>query len=235
MIFPSGAYFGEDIPCGQEVVDLLKEMRYIKVSVEKESISNIFHRISLTKLGVEECVKMLPIDMELENKLHRKYYNDTNLFTAHNFTSFSVGGGKHGFTLRQCDTTDGRVQIMPIHDEFRDNTCVTGDYGNWVFCRGFLPHAEGYVSRGYMDDKVDMGDSTRLDIISKYDSEATSKAIMERIKEMLGERNLSHDADKKLLAHKLLSTEDMDTFTYVINVDYFFLDGDYFFWWCRKS
>ena len=31
---------------------------------------------------------------------------------------------------------------------------VTGDYGNWIFCREFHPSADGFVSDGYWIEKV---------------------------------------------------------------------------------
>ena len=62
------------------------------------------------------------------------------------------------------------------------NTCgvmtVTGDFGNWVFCREFHPSAnnESGVSGGYWDEKLEISSVQKSD---KYDAEETSKRIDE--------------------------------------------------------
>lgn len=62
------------------------------------------------------------------------------------------------------------------------NTCgvlsVTGDFGNWIFCREFHPSgntSEG-VSDGYWDEKLQILSQQKAKI---YDSEETTKAINE--------------------------------------------------------
>ncbi len=62
------------------------------------------------------------------------------------------------------------------------NSCgvmtVTGDFGNWVFCREFHPSAnnESGVSGGYFDEKLEISSVQKSD---KYDAEETSKRIDE--------------------------------------------------------
>jgi len=55
---------------------------------------------------------------------------------------------------------------------------VTGDFGNWVFCREFHPSAsnEHGVSGSYWDEKLQMTSVQKSD---KYDSEETLKTINE--------------------------------------------------------
>jgi hypothetical protein len=55
---------------------------------------------------------------------------------------------------------------------------VTGDFGNWVFCREFHPSAnnESGVSAGYWDEKLQI---TSVQKSHKYDAEETSKRIDE--------------------------------------------------------
>ncbi len=53
---------------------------------------------------------------------------------------------------------------------------VTGDYGNWMFCREFHPSAKGHVSGGYWDEKLQMASEQKS---SKYDSKATEKELQE--------------------------------------------------------
>lgn len=51
---------------------------------------------------------------------------------------------------------------------------VTGDFGNWIFCREFHPSAGGGVSGGYWDEKLRI--SSEQDS-HKYDSDETKKRI----------------------------------------------------------
>lgn len=53
---------------------------------------------------------------------------------------------------------------------------VTGDWGNWVLCRGFVPSADGYVSDCYWVEKIQMhSEQTGLE----FSSEKTRKAIQD--------------------------------------------------------
>lgn len=52
---------------------------------------------------------------------------------------------------------------------------VTGDFGNWVFCRPFHPSADGYVSDGYWMEKLRI--LSKQDSALSYDSEETAKEI----------------------------------------------------------
>jgi hypothetical protein len=62
------------------------------------------------------------------------------------------------------------------------NTCgvmtVTGDLGNWVFCREFHPSGdnESSVSRGYWDEKLQISSAQKADV---FDTEETKKQIAE--------------------------------------------------------
>jgi hypothetical protein len=53
---------------------------------------------------------------------------------------------------------------------------VTGDYGNWIFCREFHPSAEGGVSTGYWQEKLTMA-STQEGY--EFDNDATKWEILE--------------------------------------------------------
>jgi len=59
------------------------------------------------------------------------------------------------------------------------NTCgvmtVTGDFGNWVFCREFIP-SEGSVSDGYWDEKLEIASVQKS---HRYDADETLKQIYE--------------------------------------------------------
>jgi hypothetical protein len=62
------------------------------------------------------------------------------------------------------------------------NTCgvmtVTGDFGNWVFCREFHPSAsnEHGVSSGYWDEKLEISSQQKS---KKYDAETTQVLLIE--------------------------------------------------------
>lgn len=51
---------------------------------------------------------------------------------------------------------------------------VTGDFGNWVFCREFHPSADGCVYSDYWDEKLEIGSEQKS---HKYDPEETLKRI----------------------------------------------------------
>lgn len=53
-------------------------------------------------------------------------------------------------------------------------TSVTGDFGNWIFCREFHPSQDEYVSDGYQDEKLEINSIQKSHI---YDSEKTLKSI----------------------------------------------------------
>lgn len=55
-------------------------------------------------------------------------------------------------------------------------TTVTGDLGNWVFCREFHPSKGEKVSRGYWDKKLEMYSVQKA---MEFDSYDTLKAIEE--------------------------------------------------------
>ncbi len=61
---------------------------------------------------------------------------------------------------------------------------VTGDFGNWIFCREFIPSEKSSVSDGYWLEKLRISSSQKP---SSYDSERTEKAIKERLIELAEE------------------------------------------------
>lgn len=59
-------------------------------------------------------------------------------------------------------------------------TTVTGDFGNWVFCREFHPVKNDYISRGYADEKL-----TILSVQKPYvfDTDTVLKEIDELVED----------------------------------------------------
>lgn len=51
---------------------------------------------------------------------------------------------------------------------------VTGDYGNWIFCREFIPSSDGYVSEGYWLEKL-INSSTQKPM--EFDPQGTEEEI----------------------------------------------------------
>ncbi len=56
---------------------------------------------------------------------------------------------------------------------------ITGDYGNWVLCREFIPSADGFVSDDYWCEKLRIFSTQKVD---DYDTDETRKEINERLK-----------------------------------------------------
>jgi hypothetical protein len=51
---------------------------------------------------------------------------------------------------------------------------VTGDYGNWIFCREFHPNAKEGVSDGYWEEKLEISSTQKAE---EYDQEHTQSDI----------------------------------------------------------
>jgi hypothetical protein len=56
---------------------------------------------------------------------------------------------------------------------------VTGDWGNWIFCREFHPGGD-YVSGGYWDEKLEISSQQKA---KAFDPQKTEDAINRRMKE----------------------------------------------------
>jgi len=83
---------------------------------------------------------------------------------------------------------------------------VTGDFGNWIFCREFHPSPEGGVSDGYWCEKLQISSSQEPE---EFDAEATKKEIIERLKD----RNSGYDkADRQYLkdCYRQLERDDSE-------------------------
>ena len=55
---------------------------------------------------------------------------------------------------------------------------VTGDFGNWIFCREFHPSKDGSVSDGYWAQKLRIASTQES---SDYDPDATEREIKQRL------------------------------------------------------
>jgi hypothetical protein len=81
------------------------------------------------------------------------------------------------------------------------NSCnilaVTGDCGNWIFCRSFVPSKDGSVSDGYWLEKLKIA-STQVP--TNYSEDDTR----EQIKEMLDDEDNDLDEEDKEYLENLL-------------------------------
>lgn len=57
---------------------------------------------------------------------------------------------------------------------------VTGDFGNWIFCREFYPSSEGAVSDHYWCEKLSIASTQEY---SSFSSKDTTEEIREKIKD----------------------------------------------------
>jgi hypothetical protein len=78
---------------------------------------------------------------------------------------------------------------------------ITGDYGNWIFCREFVPSAEGFVSDSYWCEKLRISSTQK---ISDYDPDETRKEIHEKLKD----EDEDFDEDDKAYLNDLLNNLD---------------------------
>lgn len=62
---------------------------------------------------------------------------------------------------------------------------VTGDYGNWIFCREFHPSAKGYVSEHYWHEKLKIASTQEA---TDFDGDATKIALQEKLDEYKEEK-----------------------------------------------
>lgn len=91
---------------------------------------------------------------------------------------------------------------------------VNGDYSNWIFCREFVPTANGRADSHYWKEKLKIGSCQEP---SKYDSERTE----ERIREMLADtENNYNDEDKEYFNQLLKRVDDELEYTYYAYREY---------------
>ena len=93
---------------------------------------------------------------------------------------------KHELNVYE-NKTDDKTRILVHHLELPNSVMnnirfvntngimfVTGDFGNWMFCREFHPSAEGHVSDGYWHEKLGVLSSQEG---REFDSEGTKEEI----------------------------------------------------------
>ena len=90
---------------------------------------------------------------------------------------------------------------------------VTGDFGNWIFCREFHPSAEGFVSDHYWLEKLSINS---IQDGTQFSSELTKKEIEEGINGGLEEYGYSDEKLDKMLEYykELLDYVDYSEWEY---------------------
>lgn len=78
--------------------------------------------------------------------------------------------------LKKPDTNCDNVKFINTHGIM----AVTGDYGNWIFCREFHPSATGAVSDGYWKEKLTNSSSQEP---NEFDEEGTVAEVESLLEE----------------------------------------------------
>lgn len=88
---------------------------------------------------------------------------------------------------------------------------VTGDYGNWIFCREFHPtEKDNAVSDSYWEEKLRIASSQRP---YEYDEEATIENIGRITREKNDEKELTED-EREYLKSLIEAAQEGDEHTY---------------------
>jgi hypothetical protein len=88
---------------------------------------------------------------------------------------------------------------------------VTGDYGNWIFCREFHPSAKGRVDEHYWIEKLQLASSQ-----DPYDFDG--KKAKEEIEELLKDTDKSLSKEEKEWLQELWDATDGSEFEYIAKV-----------------
>src|SRR4030042_6319497 len=78
--------------------------------------------------------------------------------------------------LKKPNTITDSVKFINTNDVL----AVTGDYGNWIFCREFVPSANGKASGGYWAEKLSIASTQNA---YKFSEEVAKSEIDELLKE----------------------------------------------------
>jgi hypothetical protein len=104
---------------------------------------------------------------------HELYITETDEITIHH--------------LKKPDSVIYNVKFSNI----KDHLIVTGDLGNWIFCRNFIPINDSeQISDGYWCEKIQIS-STQDPYV--FDNESTKKELEELIESGLEEQGYSED------------------------------------------
>lgn len=111
--------------------------------------------------------------------------------------------------LRRGESSCGYVRF--VNDDY--GLSVFGDFGNWIFCRPFVPSEKGYVCAMYWNEKLKMSSSQYH---AEYDSEGTENELNELIAEINTNKEDYSYPDRQIQYYEdlLNYTEDEIEYTY---------------------
>lgn len=118
--------------------------------------------------------------------------------------------------LQNGNSKIGYIQFLNTDE----NLLVTGDFGNWVFCRPFIPSPEGEVSEGYWIEKLKMNSIQNFE---NYDFDSIEKDIQELIDNGLEDYGYTGDKlkeAKEWFSNLLDYTDDPIEYVYHAFRDY---------------
>jgi hypothetical protein len=84
---------------------------------------------------------------------------------------------------------------------------VTGDFGNWVFCREFHPSADGYVSDHYWCEKANINSSQKPYVFSES---VTDSMIINTLRELRLEDDSMTEEEEYYLEQCLLESSNSE-------------------------
>lgn len=122
----------------------------------------------------------------------------------------------HTVEIYKCGEKEIRVDHFKKPETFMEslqfiNTdrvlTITGDYGNWVFCRPFIPSPAGKVSDQYWIEKLKISSEQKLD---ELDLEGIRTEIKERIATGLEEQGFEGEELEKCKDWYLELLEETD-------------------------
>lgn len=96
-------------------------------------------------------------------------------FSRHEVRVIMDADGVSIYEFKRPDSINGQLKFISTQGVLT----VTGDFGNWVFCREFRPTKDAKVSGSYWDEKLEIHSVQKS---HKYSPDETQKEI-ERFKE----------------------------------------------------
>jgi hypothetical protein len=91
--------------------------------------------------------------------------------------------------LKRPNTICQSVKFINTHGIL----AVTGDFGNWIFCRSFVPSADGdFVSDGYWEEKLQIASTQK---IYQFDPDQTAKDLNAAIDSL--EEDFEDESDRE--------------------------------------
>lgn len=116
-------------------------------------------------------------------KKNRKKRNEFVDFSKHNHRVEIFNSETNEIRIDHFQINNSRMEYIQFINT-DNNLFVSGDYGNWVFSRPFIPSKDGYVCDHYWLEKLKIGSYQSP---YKYDPDGTAEEIRELIKHGLEE------------------------------------------------